>query len=53
MTQPANDLPLTADETSHLESLAADEAYWDYLDEMEHHAAGAREWDNAVVGGAR
>lgn len=38
---------LNPEDDAHLEELEADEAYWDYLDEMEHYAGGAREWDNA------
>jgi hypothetical protein len=45
--------PRTDAEREQLAHLEADEAYWDYLDELEARHCGAREWDNPCFGGAR
>jgi len=47
-----NEMPKTSPEDEPLlNELAADEEYWDYLDEIEYKLGGAREWDNVMVGG--
>ena len=37
---------------AHMESLGANEDFWDYLDQLEYEAGGCREWDNMACGGA-
>ena len=43
---------ITDIEQAHLESLASDEDYWDYLDRLEYDMGGCREFDCPVAGGA-
>ena len=44
---------LTDMDRTHLNVLAADEDFWDHLDEHEYLAAGTREWDSPCPGGAQ
>lgn len=48
-----NTTETTSTDEPHLKVLAADEDFWDYLDELEVEYGAVREWDNAVVGGSR
>ena len=43
---------ITDIERAHLETLASDEDYWDYLDRLEYDMGGCRERDCPVAGGA-
>jgi hypothetical protein len=53
MNQPET-LPRTppdpTERQAHLDELASDETYWDYLDTLELDNGGSREWDNPCGG---